>query len=440
MRSLLLGALLLLVPACLVYEIRVTTTMLPDGKTRRTLHIRCNEPQTWERLQPPGEPYSLEGDEQNGFVATARLHPGEHASGLRVLLGDRDEYGGAEQAMRIPAAEGTVGIRMSDVLIGTLYAYEEHVAIGDDPERFRAGAGKWLDLALRGLLEALKLKFPDTDFGPVEKQARAGLLPDCERAILDAHRACIALVTRWKAQAGTLDELGRAFLEAIAVQAAALGVKVAPPPGPPFEDSAVEAMFLDGWTQLLGRLLEPLPEAQRAAMVQELSRDGAFDDVVDEAIGKLFPDEAASDRAGEELVAWLADGFGAYAARGIFDSFHMRFRVELPGRLLRTNGDLGAGPVVEWRFDESHLVLVAPALFAYSFAPRDGAPGGIRDLGALREIESGLVAMPAEQRDALEAAVAAAIKSGWEESPALEGEAREVYGRLRAVVSGATDE
>ncbi|MFI5404096.1 MAG: hypothetical protein ACHQ1G_14240, partial [Planctomycetota bacterium] len=62
-------ALLLLLPACLEYEIAVKTVVQPDGTARRTLVIReKQEKETWKRLAPPAQPYATTGDDENGFT------------------------------------------------------------------------------------------------------------------------------------------------------------------------------------------------------------------------------------------------------------------------------------------------------------------------------------------------------------------------------------
>jgi hypothetical protein len=417
-------ALLLLLPACLEYEIAVTTVVQADGSTRRTLVIReKEEKKTWNRLARPEAPYATAGDDAEGFTATAELKPGAHPSGLRVLLGEADK--------NPPAAEGTVGVEVTDLLIATVCRYEERIALGTDLRRFRDELPKWMDLGLRFAIETLRAGFPDIDFAPVEAKARAEFLPAAERAILTTllvGQTALAESRPMGSVEETLEvELGRLLLRELEP----LGVSVKLPEGPPWDDDELEALSEKAGRQIAERFLAPLAEAERTKVIDAIFSEDALKEAADAAGGKFWPTEEARNKLGHDLQAFASSALGAYLAYGIFDSFHMRFRAEMPGRLLRTNGDLSALPIVTWDLGKGDLVLAPPLLFAKSFVPREGARGEGWDGGTIARIEEALAALSPEQRAALAEVVAKALKIGWPDDPALEEESLEAYGVLR---------
>jgi hypothetical protein len=439
--------LLLLLGACLEYEITVVTSVDADGKARRTLTIRCKgsstmdgeaDPETWTRFKPPGDPYAMEGDEAKGFVATALLRPGRHPSGLRVLLEDVEgEYGGAERVKDLPCAEGSVGVTATDLLFGKLVRYEEHVALGMDPARFRRELPQWLDTGLRLLVEALRIRFPEVDFGAVEERARKEMLREVERAIAGVyHGASLMIVNLRDLESSTQGEALERELWALAArELAPLGFVDGEPTDDGDELQRRAEAFL---AKLLDRFLAPLPEAQRAEVKEAILDTDALDDVLEEAGQKLFPGEQAQEKLKRDLQAFAASAVGAYATYGLFDSFDVRVRVEMPGTVLRTNGDLSRLPAVEWRLTkDDFLFLVPPMLHAYGFVPAEGLPKGPWELPALLEIGKLLQGLEPEARRSLEEAVRKSITSGWLETPLLEGDLADLYGKMRAAVPAA---
>lgn len=413
----------LLLPACLDYEIAVTTVVQPDGTTRRKLVIReKEEKQTWKRLARPAAPYVTEGEDAEGFTATAELKPGRHPSGLRVLLGDAEK--------NPPAAEGTVNVEVVDLLIATVYRYEERIALGTDPARFREELPKWTELGLRYTLETLRIAFPEIDFAPVEAKARAEFLAAAERAILGALLAGQAALAEARARSPLHDDrIAIDLFRLLVGEMAPLGVSVKLPDGPPWDDEELEAVAEKAGRQVAERLLAPLAEAERAKVIDAIFSGDALKEAADAAGDKLWPTEEAG-KLGNDLQAFASSALGAYVTYGLLDSFHMRFRVELPGRLLRTNGDLSRLPAVEW--NEIDLVLAPPVLFATSFVPREGAGGEGWDATTLEMIGKALAELTPEQRAALGEVVAKALKAGWPDDPPLEGEeSLEAYGVLR---------
>jgi len=434
MRTLLL-ALLLLFPACLEYEIVVTIVVKPDGTAARTLAIReKKDKKTWERFEPPAAPYAVEGDDDKGFTAKAELKPGTHPAGLRVRLGDVEEGAPAP-----PSADGTVSVEAADLLIGTLLRYEERIAIGADPGRFRAALPRWNELGLRYTIETLRIAFPEIDFKEVETKARAEFLPAFDRAVVAAHFSAQVLVTEARAQ-GRLDEAAAGRLLAVAAKEfAPLDVAVTLPEGPPFDDGELEAASEKAARQLLGRLFAPLEAEDRAKVIDAVLDEESLSEAGEQAMEKLFPGEQAQEKLARDAQAFFCDALGAYLAYGIVDSFDLRFRVEMPGILLRANGELSHLPAVAWRLEQGDLILAPPVLSAMSFVPREGAPGEGWDGAAIDRIAKALAEVPAGQRVALEGLVAKALEVGWPDDPAgLEGEeAAAAYEAIRDAVKAA---
>jgi hypothetical protein len=396
MRRILLLALLVL-PACLDYEIVVVTVVRPDGTAARTLSIReKGEKKTWKLLDTPAAPYATEGDDEKGFGSKAEWKPGTHPSGLRVRLGD------AEKTPAPPTAEGTVTVEARNLLVGTRFRYEEQIANGADPERFREALPKWTELGLRYTLETLKIAFPDIDFTEVEKKARAELLPALDRAIKDAYFSAQELF------ANVLKDF------------APLAVTVTLPEGLPWDDDTLEAAMEKAARQMAERALAPLKAEERAKVIEALFSGDALAEAADETQKRLFPDD---DKLGDELQAFASDAFGAYLAYGFFDEVRMRFRVELPGVLLRANGELSGLPAVGWRVGKGDLVLSPPVLSATSFLPSEGVPGAGWTEETLDRIAEALDAVPAERMPALEELVQKALRVGWpDDAPGVEGE------------------
>jgi len=424
MRRILLLVLLVL-PACLEYEIVVTTVVRPDGTAARTLAIReKSEKKTWKLLEMPAAPYATEGDEETGFVSRAEWKPGTHPSGLRVRLGDTDKTPAP------PSADGTVAVEARDLLIGTRFRYEERIANGADPERFRDALPKWTELALRYTLETLKTAFPDIDFAEAEKKARAEFLPTFDRAVLHAYSSARVLVAETHARGGRVDEATLMRLaSAVVKDLAPLGVDVTLPEGPAWDEDAFEAASEKAARQMAERMFSSLKPEERAKVIDAMFSGDALDDAAEEVRDKLFPDEAARAKLETDMLAFASDALGAYVAHGFFDEVGMRFKVELPGILLRANGELSALPAVGWRVGKEDLVLSAPVLSATSFLPREGVPGEGWNEETLDRIESALAEVPAEQMAPLRELVAKALRVGWpDDAPGVEGEeARAAY-------------
>ncbi|MFI5403406.1 MAG: hypothetical protein ACHQ1G_10745 [Planctomycetota bacterium] len=416
-------ALLLLLSGCLEYEIAVKTVVQPDGTARRTLVIREKaEKETWKRLAPPAQPYATTGDDENGFTATAELKPGLHPSGLKVLLGEAEKDP--------PAAEGTVRVETTDLFIATVYRYEERIALGTDSARFRAELPKWLDLGLRFALETLRTAFPEIDFAAVEAKARAEFLPAVERATLATLLGGQALLAELRQKGSVDDVVAGELLSLLQRELEPLGVSVKLPEGPPWNDAEMEEFSKKAGRQFSERFLAPLAEAERAKVIEAILSEDSLGEAADAAAEKLWPTEEAANKLGEDLQAFASTALGAYLSYGLFDSFHLRFRVELPGRLVRTNGDLTRLPAVEWRLEQGDLVLAPPVLFATSFVAREGVAGEGWDSTTLMAIEEALAKLTPEQRASLAKVVEKALKD-WPEGPALVAETLEAYRVLR---------
>ncbi len=423
-------ALLLLLPACLDYEIVVTTVVQPDGTTRRVLVIReKEEKKTWKRLARPAAPYATAGDDENGFTATAELKPGQHPSGLRVLLGEVDEDSPAAKGP--PAAEGTVHVETTDLLVATVYRYEERIALGTDPARVRAELPKWLDLGLRFAIDTLRIQFPEIDFAPVEAKARAEVLPAAERAIVAMLLAGQAALAESRPMGPSEKAIEEDLLRLVLRELEPLGVSVKLPEGPPWDDGEMEALSEKAGRQLAERFLAPLAEAERTKVMDAILSEDGLEEAAGAVAEKLWPTEEAQEKLRDDLQAFAVNGLGAYFTYGLFDSFSLRFRVELPGRLVRTDGDLTSLPAVTWDLGKADLVLAPPVLFATSFVQREGAAGEGWDGAKIARIEEMLATLSPEQRAGLAELVTKALKIGWPEDPALEEELLEAYGMLR---------
>jgi hypothetical protein len=175
--------------------------------------------------------------------------------------------------------------------------------------------------------------------------------------------------------------------------------------------------------QIEERMLSPLEAAQRAKVVEALFDEERLGDAGEQAFDKLFPTDEAREKFEDDLKAFLADALGGYLAYGPFDRFDMRYRVELPGILLRANGDLSRLPAVAWRIAAGDLVLAPPLLSASSFVPSEGVPGEGWDAATLDGIAKALAEVPAEQRGALGDLVGKSLRAGFADEPAGLGEA-----------------
>ena len=398
-----------------------------------------DEKNTWQRFHPPGDPYALEGDEEQGYRAGATLPPGRHGSGLRVLLKEPGkEYGGAAAAAGLPVAEGTVSVERTDLGIGTLYVYRETIALGTDPVRFRAEAAGYADLALRVLLEACRTKWPDLDWDPVEDHARRELLPRVVQAVLAVHQSLGGLLDHYRAHRYGDDPalwLSNPHVQVILAELRKLGVeRKADAPAP----KRVKDYFNDGdWelgTKLLDEFIEPLPAERREEVKAGLlDLDDTFEDVWPQVEKKLGLERPAEELE-EKLRQFIVAGLGAYFVNGIFDTFRVKASVRMPGRVLGTNGGLGALPEVRWDLGQIPLALAEPQFVAHSFVPKQGLGDRPWSLDALIEVRDRRSELtPAESR-VLDAAVAKALADGWGDGPAesSEGETvHEIYRLLR---------
>jgi len=426
---------LLLVAGCLKYRIRIETVVGADGGARRTLTLReTEEKHTWARFLPPAEPYTVEGSEEEGFAARANLQAGRHPSGLRVLLRDYEgEYEGARRAL--PCAEGIVAVETTDVIVGTLYRYQETIALGTDAVRFRAGLREWLDLGLKVWMKALRLRLPDVEFDAVEAHAREKVVPQLEQSLLILHLAVTGLV----------DDLARAQLglgadpeamlaspgaDVVLHELAAWGIRLRTEDVKTAKSIFDEQLWEFDEEAVLREFLSPLPAAQRERVRQAcLNPDDEMEEVWQAAWQSIGEDP---DQVTAKLMEFLTSGVGAYAVYGFLDSFEIEASVAMPGRVLQTNGEVTALPRVTWRVTDEELILARPQLFAYSFVPAKGFSEGAWTFRQLQGAAAALANVPAEQREALRKFVPEAQAAGWpEEAPDELGDAAMAYALLR---------
>ncbi|MHC4134900.1 MAG: hypothetical protein ACYS0K_07945 [Planctomycetota bacterium] len=420
---LLLGALLL--PGCLDYKITVEVTVAPDGTFHRivTIRERSDPPRTWERFRPPAKPYFVTGSEKEGFTARATFLPGRHANAIAVQLEDYE--GKYEGARELPAAEGEAHVEMTNLMIGTLYAYHETIALGTDDAYFRRELKRWLETGLRILIGALELKMPEADFAPVEKRARDTILPRAEYSMIALRQALAALMRDYREHRYGADLktwLGNPHVQIILSELEVLGLRRKA--GAPA--AATLQMFVndDCWEiggGLVDELLAPLPAEQRARVRELVISGDELEDELEQAVEKLFPKEADRPRFEKDAGRFAVASFGAYLVHGIVDDFDLRLRLEMPGRLLYANGGLGALPAVEWRLTDADLFVVAPRLTAYSFVPATGLEKKTWHVAPLLKLRGKLLALDENGRKVL----GETVKLGW---TADEDDLKEAHG------------
>jgi len=445
--------LLLLLGGCLKYEISIETVVRADGTCARVLSfLEKDDQETWRRLRPPGATYTVAGSDEEGITARAELKAGANPSGLRVLLENaKGEYGGADAVKDFPFAEGTVFVDRSDLVIGTLYTYRETVETAADPVYFRKAVPHWLDVGFRLLMETLRVKEPGIDFAKVEANARKEILPRAEQALVTIHQALGVLLRdyrehRYSMRAATWLEHPQVRL--LLLELKGLGVvrkKVLPQP-----KTLSEAMDDDQWelgTKLVDEFLAPLEDRRARERIKEmlLDPDDHLGAAFEEAAAKIFP-AGEREKSEEAMQRFVIAGIGAYTLYGIFDSFHMRFRVKMPGRVLRTNGDLGRYPQVTWDLHDEELFLVSPQLTVHSFVPAKGVERGAWSFAALAKVRDRLAEFDPREREMLDAVVFQARRTGWTaDGKAIEREhgenVAEAYEAMKAAIedAGATE-
>lgn len=402
---LLLGALMLL-PGCLDYKITVQVTVLPDGRVRRVVMIRerSKPPRTWERFRHPAKPYEVTGAEEEGFVARATFPPGRHPNGIAIHLENYE--GDYEGARELPVAEGEVRAEKTDLMIGTLYAYRETIALGTDTAYFRRELKRWLETSLRILIRALELKLPDTDFKPVAKHARESVIVRAEYSVIAIRQALIGLTRdyreqRYRGELATWLENPHARL--ILSELEVLGVRRKESAGA--ADTLQVFINDEGWEiggGLVDEFLAPLPEEKRARVKELMMSKDELDDELEQAAKELFPDEADRAPIGKDAGRFAVATVGAYFIVGLVDNFDLRFRVKMPGHLLATNGGLGGWPEVEWRLTDGDLFVVEPHLTAWSFVPAPGLERKTWHLAPLLEVRDKLAPLDEKGRRALD--------------------------------------
>jgi hypothetical protein len=399
---LLLGALLL--PGCLDYLISVEVTVASDGTVRRVVRIRerSEEPKTWERFRPPGKPYVLTGSEKEGFTARATFEAGRHANGIAVQL---EEYEGKyEGARELPVAEGEAHVEMTDLMIGTLYVYDETIALGTDEAHFRRELRRWLEISLRIGITALEIEMPEVDFAPVEKRARETGLVRAEYGVVAMRHAVIGLMRDYPAQRYGADLqalLGNPHVKLILAELEILGLRRKK--GASAADTLEVFLSDDAWEitgGVLDETLAPLPAEQRAAVKELLESEERLEKAAERAVEKLYP-EADVPILQKDAARFLVATLGAYVVRGIVDKFDLRFRLKLPGRLLYTNGGLDTLPEVEWRLTGTDLFVAAPRLTAYSFVPAEGLEKKTWHITPLLELRGKLLRLDEDGRKVL---------------------------------------
>jgi hypothetical protein len=409
--ALLLGALLL--PGCLDYVVTVEVTLAADGTVRRVIRIRerSNPPKTWELFRPPAKPYFLTGSEKEGFAARATFEPGRHPNGIAIQVERYEgEYKGARE---LAAAEGDFHVEVSDLMIGTLYAYRETIALGTDDAYFCRELVRWLETSWRVGIRALEIAMPEADFAPVKKRARETILPRWGYSIRAIRQAATGLVRDYREQRygqNLAAWLANPSAKLILAELENLGLRrtQAPPTRGTLQDFVDDGFWkLEGG--LLDELLEPLPVEKRARVKELLWTDDALDEEVEQAFKELFPEEADRTRFQEESLRLGVAGLGAYFLLGLFDEFDLRVRLTMPGRLLATNGGLDGQPTLEWRLTNTDLVIAAPQLTAYSFVPVQGLEKKVWHVAPLLALREKLNDLDEGGR----AALGEVMKIGW---------------------------
>jgi hypothetical protein len=199
--------------------------------------------------------------------------------------------------------------------------------------------------------------------------------------------------------------------------------------------TTLSAIDDDEWAvddTLLDAFLAPLEGGDlRDEIKAALRAPAALEEAFKAAAVEAFP-EADKERNEKELREFAVSAVGAWVLYGLIDTFRIRCSVQLPGRLIRTNGDIAGEQRASWSLSGEDLFVAPPRLAAYSFAAAEGTPDRAADLGALVEIRRGLAPLDAETRAALAKALAenrASVKDD------LGSEAAKVYAKLRALVT-----
>jgi len=410
--------------ACLDYDVNVRTAVAPDGSVTRTvfIHEKSKDHDTWDSFAKPGDAYALSGSDADGFTATAAGEAGTMPSGLRVALDDQGNF-----------VEGDVRVDVEDLVLGTMYRYEERFALGVDPELVRDEAGPMLEVLLDTTVAVLRKMEPDVDFFPVYEVARERVLPRVEASLLIMQQAVAAYardhrehVLREVADPGDEEaqvefdglklHLGRIAddprLRLCLSELARFGVVRRE------TDEGTEWSFEPFVLDELLRPVSDLSDAQRAALIGRILDEKEFGELWNTTWQERHPKGAEETLALEARGARLAAGIaGVLFWRGIADGYDVRFRVQLPGTLLYTNGELGELPAASWRLDSGDCAFANPVLTAVSFVPYETLPKGGWSLKELDALRVALDALPQDKRAAV-ARVYAATRSPDDETAA----------------------
>jgi hypothetical protein len=427
------------------HRIEVETDVSADGAARRTLVFaipNAEEPETtWSAFAKPDEPYRVEAASER-FRASGEFARGSHPSGLRPVVRPEGEQAEPE------ILEGTFAVDVRDLAIGRVYRYRETIEIGVDLEEARRALDRWLRLGLDLALEALRLRFPDADLSALESHARESLLPRFEAV---AEASYLQFLEWWRTgvDLGLLRREDRdhavRFWRLAESAWARLGVVYSPP----LESKDFLEGFLEEGNYDFGEFVEReiaprlggIPEAQREEFLSLFTGEGlaGLAKSVEALFEERYPTEEEERKRLEIEGTRAAVAVFGFPITRIFDTLRVRFALRMPGRILRTNGEIGPAPgEVCWSLSNEHFWLVAPELHALAFDVESWAKvdaGGkerVWTVESLRRIEEGLKGVSDTGR-----ATIRKILSG---DPGLEGdlgaEDRGALERIRKALGG----
>lgn len=352
--ALVLGALL---PACLPdIEVEVDTRVMANGWIAREAVLR----------KRPKKPLNDREREINERPLIQDLAPGFGTGFPERVVGEREIRlaGVFRDARQVPSdfrravdavggeARNRLRLERRDVLVGTLYRFRERYTDAIEPERVDEALDALVDFCLGFVREAARLEFePRYDTSGfdrfLDEQVRP-LLRSLARDVLE--------------ESGRIDvadpltgETGAERLwKKLRKGAAALGLSL---PADPDDAQAIEAAWRRFLPRLLARTLarpdgaRPDPrEFLHLVRTEDLTEPIAL--AARRAADRKF---GGTDAVESELKRRAAALFGTFSGPLAEGHWRFRYRLAMPGRLLRTNGWIGDGGTVFFAFEGKDL-------------------------------------------------------------------------------------
>ena len=189
LRGLLLGLGTVVLAGCgLSYEVRISQSVKPDGRSIRTLSFKEERNRTHERFEAPSAPYETVSDD----TVIAELPLGTSASGWNPFV----EYADTSLDKGVRALRGEVTTTTEDVLIGKCVHYRETLLAGEDPDRFLRALPKWLSTGVDLLVRSTKKLAPELDEELMAAYLRKKYVPELLVALPELRRRLVEAVRR----------------------------------------------------------------------------------------------------------------------------------------------------------------------------------------------------------------------------------------------------